>query len=195
VSADVGRQQREAQDAADAGMRDFLRPGLGSEDVYCSRGKVENRSKEQQLDPFADRTSAATMPCRARARSAGRVDLSGGATSDRKLGGPARCRSQAAPLLPNPGRLGSSLAMTTKARHRLEQPTIRKLEGAQRETTGSAPAKHQRRHYRQRADASCYRAFRERGLQPRRLIGTICGFIVLRTARGTRRREHELVDR
>ena len=31
------------------------------EDVYCARGEVENRIKEQQLDLFADRTSAATM--------------------------------------------------------------------------------------------------------------------------------------
>jgi hypothetical protein len=31
------------------------------EEVYCARGDVENRLKEQQLDLFADRTSAATM--------------------------------------------------------------------------------------------------------------------------------------
>jgi hypothetical protein len=31
------------------------------EDVYCARGEVENRIKEQQLDLFADRTSAGTM--------------------------------------------------------------------------------------------------------------------------------------
>jgi hypothetical protein len=31
------------------------------EDIYCARGEVENRIKEQQLDLFADRTSAATM--------------------------------------------------------------------------------------------------------------------------------------
>jgi hypothetical protein len=31
------------------------------ENVYCARGEVENRIKEQQLDLFADRTSAATM--------------------------------------------------------------------------------------------------------------------------------------
>ena len=31
------------------------------EDVYCARGDVENRIKEQQLDLFADRTSAATL--------------------------------------------------------------------------------------------------------------------------------------
>jgi Transposase DDE domain group 1 len=31
------------------------------EDVYCARGDVENRIKEQQLDLFAARTSAATM--------------------------------------------------------------------------------------------------------------------------------------
>ena len=29
--------------------------------VYCARGEMENRIKEQQLDLFADRTSAATM--------------------------------------------------------------------------------------------------------------------------------------
>jgi len=32
------------------------------EDVYCARGEMENRIKECQLDLFADRTSAATMP-------------------------------------------------------------------------------------------------------------------------------------
>ena len=31
------------------------------EDLYCARGEVETRIKEQQLDLFADRTSAATM--------------------------------------------------------------------------------------------------------------------------------------
>ncbi len=31
------------------------------EDVYCARGEMENRIREQQLDLFADRTSAATM--------------------------------------------------------------------------------------------------------------------------------------
>jgi len=31
------------------------------EDIYCARGEMENRIKEQQLDIFADRTSAATM--------------------------------------------------------------------------------------------------------------------------------------
>jgi hypothetical protein len=31
------------------------------EDLYCDRGEVENRIKEQQLDLFADRTSSATM--------------------------------------------------------------------------------------------------------------------------------------
>jgi hypothetical protein len=31
------------------------------EGVYCARGEIENRIKEQQLDLFADRTSAATM--------------------------------------------------------------------------------------------------------------------------------------
>ena len=31
------------------------------EDVYCARGDMENRSKEQQLMLFADRTSAATL--------------------------------------------------------------------------------------------------------------------------------------
>jgi hypothetical protein len=31
------------------------------EDVYCARGEMENRIKEQQLDLFADRTSASTM--------------------------------------------------------------------------------------------------------------------------------------
>ena len=31
------------------------------EDFYCARGDMENRIKEQQLDLFADRTSAGTM--------------------------------------------------------------------------------------------------------------------------------------
>ena len=31
------------------------------EDLYCARGEVENRINEQQLDMFADRTSALTM--------------------------------------------------------------------------------------------------------------------------------------
>lgn len=31
------------------------------EEIYCARGEMENRIKEQQLDLFADRTSAATM--------------------------------------------------------------------------------------------------------------------------------------
>jgi hypothetical protein len=31
------------------------------EDLYCARGEMENRIKEQQLDLFADRTSAATL--------------------------------------------------------------------------------------------------------------------------------------
>ena len=31
------------------------------EDIYCARGEIENWIKEQQLDLFADRTSAATM--------------------------------------------------------------------------------------------------------------------------------------
>ena len=31
------------------------------EEVYCARGEMENRIKEQQLHLFADRTSAATM--------------------------------------------------------------------------------------------------------------------------------------
>jgi hypothetical protein len=31
------------------------------EEVYCARGDMENRIKEQQLDMFADRTSCATM--------------------------------------------------------------------------------------------------------------------------------------
>ncbi len=31
------------------------------EDLYCARGEVENRIKEQQLDLFAERTSSATM--------------------------------------------------------------------------------------------------------------------------------------
>jgi hypothetical protein len=40
---------------------DQIAAGPLYEDVYCARGEVENRIKEQQLDLFADRTSAATM--------------------------------------------------------------------------------------------------------------------------------------
>jgi hypothetical protein len=36
-------------------------PGQLYEEVYCARGEMENRIKEQQLHLFADRTSAATM--------------------------------------------------------------------------------------------------------------------------------------
>ena len=32
------------------------------EQLYCARGDMENRIKEQQLDLFADRTSATTLP-------------------------------------------------------------------------------------------------------------------------------------
>ena len=38
-----------------------LGPQALYEDFYCARGDMENRIKEQQLDLFADRTSAATM--------------------------------------------------------------------------------------------------------------------------------------
>ena len=31
------------------------------EDIYCARGEMENRIKEQQLDLFADRTSTSKM--------------------------------------------------------------------------------------------------------------------------------------
>ncbi len=31
------------------------------EDLYCARGEMENRIKEQQLNLFADRTSSSTM--------------------------------------------------------------------------------------------------------------------------------------
>ena len=41
------------------------------EDFYCARGDMENRITEQQLDLFADRTSAATM----RAKSAPAVSI------------------------------------------------------------------------------------------------------------------------
>lgn len=35
---------------------------LGYEDLYCARGDMENRIKEQQLCLFTDRTSSATFP-------------------------------------------------------------------------------------------------------------------------------------
>ena len=41
--------------------RDVAGPQRLYEELYCARGDMENRIKEQQLDMFADRTSAATM--------------------------------------------------------------------------------------------------------------------------------------
>jgi len=40
---------------------DYAMPKALYEKVYCARGDMENRIKEQQLDLFADRTSAGTM--------------------------------------------------------------------------------------------------------------------------------------
>jgi hypothetical protein len=40
---------------------DYATPKAMYEYVYCARGDMENRIKEQQLDLFADRTSAHTM--------------------------------------------------------------------------------------------------------------------------------------
>ena len=40
---------------------EYATPQALYEDVYCARGDMENRIKEQQLDLFADRTSARTM--------------------------------------------------------------------------------------------------------------------------------------
>ena len=54
-----GRQPALRRDLA-ASQRD--QPPLPFyEDIYCARGEVENRIKEQQLDLFAARTSAATI--------------------------------------------------------------------------------------------------------------------------------------
>ena len=44
----------------------LLRRGVGGrgalyEELYCARGEMENRIKEQQLDLFADRTSCCVM--------------------------------------------------------------------------------------------------------------------------------------
>lgn len=39
----------------------YVTPKALYEDVYCARGEMENRIKEQQLDLFADRTSTHTM--------------------------------------------------------------------------------------------------------------------------------------
>ena len=41
--------------------REVAGPQRLYEELYCARGDMENRIKEQQLDMFADRTSAATM--------------------------------------------------------------------------------------------------------------------------------------
>lgn len=40
---------------------DYAEPKALYEKVYCARGDMENRIKEQQLDLFADRTSAGTL--------------------------------------------------------------------------------------------------------------------------------------
>ena len=40
---------------------DYAAPSALYEDLYCARGDMENRIKEQQLDLFADRTSTHTM--------------------------------------------------------------------------------------------------------------------------------------
>ncbi len=40
---------------------DYATPQALYEDVYCARGEMENRIKEQQLDLFADRTSTHTL--------------------------------------------------------------------------------------------------------------------------------------
>jgi hypothetical protein len=41
--------------------KDEIAAALLYEDLYCARGDMENRIKEQQLDLFSDRTSAGTM--------------------------------------------------------------------------------------------------------------------------------------
>ena len=41
--------------------RDRIRASVLYKQVYCARGDMENRIKEQQLGMFADRTSTATM--------------------------------------------------------------------------------------------------------------------------------------
>lgn len=41
--------------------QDYATPKALYENVYCARGEMENRIKEQQLDLFADRTSSHTM--------------------------------------------------------------------------------------------------------------------------------------
>jgi hypothetical protein len=41
--------------------QDYATPQALYENVYCARGEMENRIKEQQLDLFADRTSSHTM--------------------------------------------------------------------------------------------------------------------------------------
>ncbi len=40
---------------------DYATPQALYEDIYCARGEMENRIKEQQLDLFSDRTSSHTM--------------------------------------------------------------------------------------------------------------------------------------
>ncbi len=41
--------------------QDYANPKVLYEDIYCARGDMENRIKEQQLDLFADRTSSHTL--------------------------------------------------------------------------------------------------------------------------------------
>ncbi len=41
--------------------QDYAAPRALYEDMYCARGEMENRIKEQQLDLFSDRTSSHTM--------------------------------------------------------------------------------------------------------------------------------------
>jgi hypothetical protein len=61
------------------------------DDVYCTRGRVENRIKEQQLDPFADRTPAAN-PGRVARKAFERT-----ARSSRAVGAPTSSTSGSRP--------------------------------------------------------------------------------------------------
>ena len=48
------------EEASPSEITDFSPEGI-YRDLYCARGDMENRIKEQQLDKFADRTSSAAM--------------------------------------------------------------------------------------------------------------------------------------
>lgn len=55
-----GKQVRQLKDPGTQAWPS-INPETFYREIYCARGEMENRIKEQQLDLFADRTSSATM--------------------------------------------------------------------------------------------------------------------------------------